>query len=301
MEFSALTLLATSTCFYWSIDTYFDPHQSFFFRLYSPFCCVSINHIMFKYIHLYIYIYKLSRKGEQVSYSYIYAFILYLSACGQEKLSPGMHCRVLMISSYEKKEKDNQVSEKVSLATLPSFLFIVIEIDKRVWWLIVDTDDRAQMLTKQVTLWLLLFDYAHTTFSHTTPKCIAVCAVNSIDYAYFLFFILFILIFFSHIMWNLNPLDSDQSSTQTDIYLAIIENVYVFVGILIFQKKKVSINIIWWESLVCMCGKDGLCLFRLSVRLFLLSLIVEIRKWASACARVNTGQKKLNAFDVTAT
>jgi hypothetical protein len=36
-----------------------------------------------------------------------------------------------MISSYEKKEKDNQVSEKVSLATLPSFLFIVIEINKR--------------------------------------------------------------------------------------------------------------------------------------------------------------------------
>jgi hypothetical protein len=31
----------------------------FFFLFYSPFCCAPINHIMFKYIHLHIYIYKL--------------------------------------------------------------------------------------------------------------------------------------------------------------------------------------------------------------------------------------------------
>jgi hypothetical protein len=187
------------------------------------------------------------------------------------------------------------VSEKVSLATLPSFLFIVIEINKRAWWLIVDTDDRAQMLTKQVTLWLLLFDYAHTTFSHTTPKCRAVCAVNSIDYAYF-FFILFILIFFSHIIWNLNPLDSDQLSTRTDIYLPIIESVYVFVGILIFPKKKGvnQYNIMRKSGLHVRRGWT--LSFCLSVRLFLLSLIVEIRKWASACARVNTGQKNVRCL-----
>jgi hypothetical protein len=89
-----------------------------------------------------------------------------------------------------------------------------------------------------------------------------------------------IFFFFSHIMWNLNLLDSDHSSTQTDIYLSIIGE---FVGILIFRRKKVSINIIWWESRVCMCGEDELCLF-------MLSLIVEIRKWVWACARVNTGQ-----------
>lgn len=42
------------------------------------------------------------------------------------------------------------------------------------------------------------------------------------------YFIPSISIFFSHIRQNLNPLDSDQSSTQTDIYLAIIKYIYIY-------------------------------------------------------------------------
>jgi hypothetical protein len=189
------------------------------------------------------------------------------------------------------------VSEKVSLATLPSFLFILIEINKRARWLIVDTDDRTQMLTKRVTLWLLLFDYAHTIFSHTTPKCIAVCAVNSIDYAYFYFiFFHFNFLFAHHVEHKSTWL---WSVIHANRYLPAYyrECVCVMSAFCLFRNKKVSVNIIWWESLVCMCGEDGLCLF--SVCLLFLSLIVGIRKWASACACVNTGQKKSDAFDVT--
>jgi hypothetical protein len=122
---------------------------------------------------------------------------------GVEKLSIRMPCRVLMISSEEgdgeREGKTIKWTEKVSSATLLSLLFIVIEINRSAWWLIVDADDRAQLFTKQVTLWLLLVDYACTTFCKTTVKCIAVCVCgqHSIDYAYsFHFVCLFSLTFF---------------------------------------------------------------------------------------------------------
>lgn len=41
---------------------------------------------------------------------------------------------------------------------------------EKAWWLIVDTDDRSQMLIIEINLWLLLFDYAHISFSHVTHQ-----------------------------------------------------------------------------------------------------------------------------------
>jgi hypothetical protein len=81
-------------------------------------------------------------------------------------------------------------------------------------------------------------------------------------------------------MWNLNPLDSDQSSTQTDIYLTIIENIYiyVFVGILIFSKRKGVNQYNMMKKFGLHVRRGWTLSFCQSVRLFLLSLIVEIRK-----------------------
>jgi hypothetical protein len=118
-----------------------------------------------------------------------------------------------------------------------------------------------------------------------------------------IFFILFISIFFSHIIRNLNPLDSDQSSRQIDICLAIIQSVYMCMSaFFLFQKKKVSVNIIWWESLVCVCGYDGLCLFSLSLCVCL-SVSAIINCWNTQmsigmCTR-EYWSKKSDAFDVT--
>jgi len=181
--------------------------------------------------------------------------------CGQKKNYRPVQVVAFWWSHHKRKENDNQVSAKVSSTTLPSHLFIVIEINKKAWWLIVDTDDRSQMLTKQVNLWLLLFDYAHTALSHITPKYIAVYADHSIDYAYFLFYSL---------KFSFRTL----CGTQIHLTLTSHPHIQIFAWLLsivcvlcrqffflFFKKKKVSINIIRWESLVCVCGEDGLCLF----------------------------------------
>jgi hypothetical protein len=78
-----------------------------------------------------------------------------------------------------------------------------------------------------------------------------------------IFFILFIEIFFSHVMRNTNPLDFDQSSTYTDICLAIIDSMCLCRQFFLSfsRRKRCRSNIIRWESLVCVCGEDGLCRF----------------------------------------
>ena len=249
MEFST-SLLIYWRVLWWSCQSYFLSSR------FTVFCCASIKHIMFEYIHRYV-----GKKKRASLPSLLLTYMYCIRVDDQEKLSSGMHCRVLMISSEEKrrkKEKDNHVSEKVSLATLPSFLFIVIEINKRAWWLIVDTDDRTQILTKQVTLWLLLFDYAHTLFSHTTPKCRAVCAVNSIDYAYFWFCFIRLNILFTHHV----------ELKSTWLWSVIHTNSYlpgyyrqcrcILVGIFIFLKKEkkkgVNQHRLMRKSMVCVCG-----------------------------------------------
>ena len=94
----------------------------------------------------------------------------------------------------------------------------------------MDTDDRTQILTKQVTLYDYCYSIMHTLYSLTQHQS-AERYVRSTQLIMHIFhFVLFDFIFFSHIMWNLNPLDSDQSSTRTDIYLAIIVNADVYRG-----------------------------------------------------------------------
>ena len=131
--------------------------------LFNILLCISIKHIMFKYLHRYTYICVCIHINckEKASKSSIHAF------CGCVCVVKKNYRPVCIVAFWwshhmKRNEKDNQESEKVSLATLPSFLFIVIEINKRAWWLIVDTDDRAQMLTKQVTLYDYCYSIMHT-------------------------------------------------------------------------------------------------------------------------------------------
>ena len=61
-----------------------------------------------------------------------------------------------------------------------TFTSIHCNRDQQKECMMIDSGYRRQ-ITKQVNLWLLPFDYAHTALSHITPKYIA---VYSIDYAY---------------------------------------------------------------------------------------------------------------------
>lgn len=174
MEFNTSHRVAASTC----LSTDLLTHTLI---VSSIFCCASLGHIMFEIDSLITRRKKTVRqKASQIFYCVEIRIENYRPVCILSRFDD------LIIRDEAKKENGE------GGWTWPlylHFLFIVIEINKRIWWLIVDTDDRTQMLANQVTLWLLLFDYAYTLDALTQhEKCRAVCAVNSIDYAYnFLF------------------------------------------------------------------------------------------------------------------
>lgn len=131
--------------------------SSIFFSLFTV-CRASINHIMFKHIHLQLC--NLWEKRASLLFSHLCISIVFKCVVWSKKIIARYASSRFDDLIIEAQKKDNQTKEKVISVTLLSHLFIVIEINNKIWWLIVDTDDRSQMLKEQLNSWLLPFDYA---------------------------------------------------------------------------------------------------------------------------------------------
>jgi hypothetical protein len=192
--------------------------SSIFFSLFTV-CCASINHIMFKHIHLYV-IFK--KKRTSLLFSHLCISIVFVCVCVVTRNYRPVCIMAFWWSHHKRKENDNQVSEKVSSATLPSHLFIVIEINKKN--MMIDSGHRWQITNAHKTSEPMIIAIrlcTHRILPHHTKVYSGICGpLNWLC----IFFLILIWIFFSHVMWNINPLDFSQSSTQTDICLAIIDN-----------------------------------------------------------------------------
>lgn len=147
---------------------------------------------------------------RRVNLSYCFVIVEIWIENEQEKLSTGM-CAFsrfddLIIEWEERKKENGERRSSMREGELGHFTFISIHcnrdqqknmmIDSRYRW--QNTNARQSSDPMIIAIRLCI----HTRFFHTTRKCRAVCAVNSIDYAYnFLFLISFIFNFlFTHHM-----------------------------------------------------------------------------------------------------
>ena len=139
--------LVTRLCFFGSIDIYFDPLNLSF--VYTPLllCFDKPYHVQ---THLSL--------GKANDFS-IFAF----ERWWRRKIIALVRSVAFWWFHLKNKEKDNQVCEKVNSATLPSFLFILIEINRR---MMIDSRYRRQSTivqrNKSTYDYLLLVDYAFT-------------------------------------------------------------------------------------------------------------------------------------------
>ena len=185
--------------------------------------------------------------------------------------------RVLMISS----------EGELSSGTSRALLFMVIEINGREGMMIDSRYRRQNTLMHETSHPMII---ASRLCVHCAQVSSGVCVVNSIDYAYSTVWFISIFFFAHHL-----TLDSDQSSFPNR---SLPDHYREWWRVCLCRHaagrcqrgKKVSVNIIRWEreSLLRVCGEDGLCVFSQSV-------IANVNCWNTqmsirVCACVNTGQ-----------
>lgn len=271
MEFNTLLLLRKHflTSLIDSHKKHFDPLDRSFTVGYA-----SIKHIIFKHIDHLLCFFSLNFNQNEMKSLHpvidaLRSIVNWMNQWSRNEWNyhPGWIVAFLMISS-----------EKVSSPRGPQRSVIEMHERKqqRISWLIC----RGQLIdpqlsTKQVTLWLLPFDYAWTVLSHHRSK--GNTKVDSVTSLYWLcieidgaFFSLssWFEFCFSHILTNVNLLDFDQSCTQADFICPAYYRSFVLTSAFCFysldRREKVLISRIFWRwikrewSLLCVCDKDEL-------------------------------------------